>query len=126
MKIAISSSGQTLDADLDPRFGRCPYYIILDTDTDSYDVIVNNAASGSGGAGIQAAETVSHYGVRAVFTGQIGPNAYRVLAAAGIDCYTGCRGTIQDVVRSYQSGELQPTTKPTSPGHTGMGKKGRF
>jgi len=56
MKIAISSSGTSLDSNVDPRFGRCQYYIIYDTNTDSFEYVDNESRQAMGGAGIQASQ----------------------------------------------------------------------
>ena len=67
MKVAVTSEGATLDAAVDPRFGRAKYFILADTDADTFEAVDNvqnlNAASG---AGIQSAETVVNRGAEAV------------------------------------------------------------
>ena len=86
MKIAFTTSGQDLAAELDPRFGRAKNFLIYDTETKHFEVIDNqqnlNAAQG---AGIQAGQTIVKSGATALVTGHVGPKAYQVLAAAGID-----------------------------------------
>ena len=84
MKIAISATGSTLDAEVDPRFGRCQYFIIADPQTMEFEVVDNSSAMAAGGAGISAAQMIADKGVEAVLTGNCGPNAYQVLSAAGI------------------------------------------
>ncbi|MFA5317827.1 MAG: NifB/NifX family molybdenum-iron cluster-binding protein, partial [Dehalococcoidales bacterium] len=69
MKIAISANGQNLDAEVDPRFGRCRYFIIADTETGSFEALDNTSAMAAGGAGISAAQTIVGKGVEAVLTG---------------------------------------------------------
>jgi predicted Fe-Mo cluster-binding NifX family protein len=92
VKIAISAAGPTLDAEVDPRFGRCQYFIIADTETTDFEVINNASAMSSGGAGISAAQMIADKGVEAVLTGNCGPNAYQVLSPAGIKVITGVSG----------------------------------
>ena len=58
MKIAISSTGPDLDAEVDPRFGRCECFVIVDSETKEFEVLDNQAGMKSGGAGIQAAQMV--------------------------------------------------------------------
>ena len=88
MKVGITSNGENLDSDIDQRFGRCKYFIIVDTETMDFEALSNENMMASGGAGIQAAQTIANKGVEAVITGNIGPNAFQTLAAAGIKIYT--------------------------------------
>jgi len=125
MKIGISSTGKDLDAQVDSRFGRCRYFLIVDTDTMSFEYISNESAMASGGAGIQAAQSVAKAGVEAVITGNMGPNAFQTLSAAGIKVVTGVSGTVKDAVEKYKKGELKETTAPSVGSHFGMGGSGR-
>jgi predicted Fe-Mo cluster-binding NifX family protein len=122
MKIAVSSTGRTLDASVDPRFGRCALFIIVDTDTMASTVVDNGSDSLSGGAGIQTARLLIEQGVAAVLTGNCGPNAYRTLNAAGVQVVVGCAGTVADVVAQYQSGSLRPTSGANVDSHAGLGR----
>ena len=83
-KIAVSSTGDNLDAQVDPRFGRCAYFIFVDTDTLKYEAVQNPNVSAASGAGIQTAQLVANKEVEAVLTGNVGPNAFQTLQAAGI------------------------------------------
>jgi predicted Fe-Mo cluster-binding NifX family protein len=94
MKVALSSSGKDLDSNVDPRFGRCPYFIIYDTDSDAFELLDNESRQAMGGAGIQAGQTIAKTGAKAVITGNVGPNAHRVLSSSKIDIYTGVSGKI--------------------------------
>ena len=89
MKIIITSQGKDLNSEVDPRFGRCQFFIILDTETNDFEVIENPNIHAGGGAGTQAAQTVAEKGAEAVLTGNVGPNAFMTLTAAGIIVYTG-------------------------------------
>lgn len=122
MKIAVSATEQGLDAQVDPRFGRCQYFIIVDPDTMEFEVVENTGAMASGGAGISVARTIAGKDVDAVLTGNCGPNAFQVLSAAGIKVVTMASGSVQDAVQSYKSGNLQPTSQPNVPGHFGGGR----
>ena len=119
MRIAVSASGSSLDAEVDPRFGRCQYFIIIDPDTMQFESVENSSAMASGGAGISAAQTIVSKGVEAVLTGNCGPNAYQVLSPVGIKVITGVSGRVRDAVQSYKSGNLEGSTQPNVPNHFG-------
>jgi predicted Fe-Mo cluster-binding NifX family protein len=118
MKIAITSSGSTLEAKVDPRFGRCKCFLIIDTVTESVEVVDNeqnlNAAQG---AGIQAAETVVRSGAAAVLTGHCGPKAFRTLSAANIVIYTGEEGTVAESMMHFKQGDLRAASDADVEGH---------
>ena len=107
MKIAISSKGGDLDAQVDPRFGRCRCFIVADPVTKAFEVMANTAATQSGGSGIQAAQMIANTGADAVMTGNLGPNAKDVLSAAGIKVYLGVSGTVREALQQYADGQLQ-------------------
>jgi predicted Fe-Mo cluster-binding NifX family protein len=121
MKICVSAIGNSLDVQIDPRFGRCPYFIIVDSETMQFEAVPNVASGAMGGAGIQAAQTIASKGVKVLITGNVGPNAFQALSAAGIKIVTGAFGTVRDVVEKYKRGELKETGAPTVGGHFGMG-----
>ena len=121
MKIGISSTGEDLNADVDPRFGRCKYFLFVDTDTMDFETVSNESAMASGGAGIQAAQTVAKEGVKTIITGNMGPNAFQTLSAAGIKVFTGANGTVKEAVEKYNKGELKETEAPNVDSHHGMG-----
>ena len=120
MKIAVSSSGTDQNAQVDPRFGRCQYFIIVDTDSGKTEAIPNAAQSAGGGAGIQAAQTIADQGAETVLTGNVGPNAHRALQAAKISVATGVSGTVSDAVKAFQEGKYTATDSPTVQSHFGM------
>lgn len=121
MKIAVSSTGKTLDSQIDPRFGRCAYYLVLDSDDMRVEVYPNESAAMGGGAGIQAAQFLASKGVQAVITGNCGPNAVQTLSAAGIELFAGEQGTVKDVVKKCVTGNLKSTSAATVDSHFGMG-----
>ncbi|MFA5015678.1 MAG: NifB/NifX family molybdenum-iron cluster-binding protein [Actinomycetota bacterium] len=123
MKVAITSSGPTLQSNVDPRFGRCPYYIIYDTEDGSFKAVENKSSLAAGGAGIQAAQNISNIKVEAVVTGNVGPNAFRVLSAASIKIYSGATGSVKDAIEKFKNGEYKETTGPDVGSHFGMGRK---
>ncbi len=119
MKVAITAGGQRLDDPLDQWFGLAKYLIIVDSDTNEVTVVNNvmniNAAEG---AGIQAAQNVSKFGAEAVITGNVGPKAFRALAAAGISVYLCRQGTVSDALRKFRAGELTEATGANVHGHS--------
>ncbi len=121
MKVCVSAVANSLDAQVDPRFGRCPYLVIVDSESMQFEAIPNMASGAMGGAGIQAAQTIASRGVKLLITGNVGPNAFQALAAAGIKIIIGASGTVRQVVEKYKRGELRETGTPTVPGHFGMG-----
>jgi len=121
LKVAVSAAAPSLDATIDPRFGRCSYFVIVDTDTMEFEALQNPAQYMGGGAGIQAAQTVANKGAKAVLTGSVGPNAYQALSAAGIQIITGVYGTVREAVMKFKQGELRSTFGPTAPMHYGIG-----
>ena len=122
MKICVSAASNSLDSPIDPRFGRCPYFVIVDSENMQFEVIQNTASGATGGAGIQAAQTIAGKGVKVLITGNVGPNAFQALSAAGIKIVTGAFGTVREVVEKYKRGELRETGAPTVGGHFGMGR----
>ena len=121
MKLCISSTGRNLSAAVDPRFGRAAGYILVDSDSGAFEYLENAAAMSGGGAGSRAAQTVINKGAQAVLTGNVGPNAFAVLSAAGIKMYTGVSGTVQAAVEAFKGGQLQSVDAPTAPAHAGTG-----
>lgn len=126
MRIAVSAMGADLSAQVDPRFGRCQYIIIVDPDTMEFEAMENSNIAAGGGAGIATAQTVVNKDVQAVLTGNSGPNAYQVLSAAGIPVITGVSGTVREAVEGYKTGRYQAASQPNVQAHAGMGGGGGF
>jgi predicted Fe-Mo cluster-binding NifX family protein len=124
MKVVVSSTGKDLDSEIDPRFGRCAYFILADTDTMAYEAFDNANLALGGGAGIQSAQFVASKGAKAVITGNCGPNAVRTLAAAGVEVIVGQSGSVRDAVQNYKTGKLKATTQANVADHYGMGGGG--
>ena len=124
MKVALSANGRDLNAQIDPRFGRCACFIIVDTDDMSFEAFDNESIALGGGAGIQAAQFVASKGAKVVITGQCGPNAVRTLSAAGIELFVGQTGTVREAVEKYKRGELRSATGANVADHYGMGRGG--
>ena len=122
MKICVSAFSGSLDAEVDSRFGRCAYFVIVDSETMEFNAVSNESSSAAHGAGIQAAQTVANMGVEVVLTGNVGPNAFSVLSAAGIKIVTGASGSVREAVEKYKKGQLKEVGNPTVDGHFGMGR----
>ena len=120
MKIAVSASAGNMDALVDPRFGRCAYFIIVEADESEikdHEAVQNTATQAARGAGITAAQIVANKGVESVITGNIGPNAFGVLSQTGIKIYTGVGGiSVKAAVEKLLAGELEETKAATGPG----------
>jgi predicted Fe-Mo cluster-binding NifX family protein len=125
LKICISSTGLDLNSQVDPRFGRCSYFLIVDIDKMDFETISNQSANSSGGAGIQAAQTVAKAGANVVITGNIGPNAFKTLSAADINVITGAYGNVKDVIEKYKKGELKISYSASVSNHFGMKTAGK-
>lgn len=120
MKVAISATGKDLEASIDERFGRSRYFIVVETDDMSYEVIENTNADLSTSAGIQSASLVASKGVEAVITGNCGPKAMQVFAETTISVITGQHGMIKNIVEKFKNGSLMPSTRGNVPGKSGV------
>ena len=121
MKIAVSATAPGLDAEVDPRFGRCQYFIIVDPESMEFEALDNSNAMASGGAGISTAQMIASKGVEIVLTGNCGPNAHHTLSAAGIKVITGVSGKINDAIEAFKAGEFKSSAQPNVGDHYGMG-----
>ena len=121
MKVAVSSNGDSLETQLDPRFGRCAFFLVVNPDDMSFEAFNNESAAQGGGAGIQAAQFLASQGVDAVITGNCGPNAVQTLAAAGVELFAGQAGIVKAVVEKFKKGNLSPTSAANVDSHFGMG-----
>jgi predicted Fe-Mo cluster-binding NifX family protein len=118
VKVAFSTSGDTLESPLDPRFGRAQKFLVYDTDGGAVKLIDNQQnLEAVQGAGIQAAQTIAKLGVECLVTGHCGPKAYRVLAAAGIKVFPTDAPTVAEALERFLGGRLQATSAPDVPGH---------
>ena len=117
-RVAVTSTGTTTDSRLDPRFGRCSHFIIFDG-SDEHRAMPNDAKDLGNGAGIQAAQRMIDNGVTAIVTGNVGPNAFRVLSEAGIRVFLSSSDTVRSALDKYRDGKLEEIGAPSSPGHHG-------
>ncbi len=121
MRIAVTSTGATLESSVDPRFGRCPYFLVVETEDSSFEAVANPNVSRDSGAGIQAAQLLADMGVQFVVTGNCGPNAYQTLTAARIGVIVGCTGSVLEVVENFKAGRYSTAPQANVVSHFGMG-----
>ena len=121
MKVAVSASEPSLDAMVDPRLGRCAYFVIVDSETMSFKGIENSSAASAQGAGIATAQMIAGEGVETVLTGNCGPNAYQTLEAGGIKVVTGVTGKVGDAVKDFVAGRYQQSSEANVASHFGTG-----
>jgi predicted Fe-Mo cluster-binding NifX family protein len=118
MKIAITSTGNSLDNEIDPRFGRAAFFIIYDTETKQVRFLENSQSLNTpAGAGIQAAQKIIDAGAQALLTGHCGPNAFRALDAAGVTIYINVSGLVQDAIQDFNKGKLEKAEKADVESH---------
>jgi predicted Fe-Mo cluster-binding NifX family protein len=118
MRLAITSTGEELDSNLDPRFGRTAYFIVVDPETMAFEVVGNSQNLNlPQGAGIQAGKTIADNKVDVLITGHCGPKAFKVLQKAGVKVMTGAGGTVTDAIAQFNNGELEISTESDVDGH---------
>ena len=120
MKIVVTAEGKDLNAPTSSRFGRCPTYIFVDSESMAFKAVPNPAMSAAGGAGIQAAQFVVEQGAKVALTANVGPNAMDVLQAAGVSVYMIQGGSVREAVEAYKAGQLQSAMGANVQSHTGM------
>jgi len=106
MRIAISASGKTLDSEVNPRLGRCEYFVIYNNESGETTAVENTGRHSVGAAGIATTKILNDLNVDAVLTGNVGPNAYTALEAAGITIYTGASGKVKDTIEQFRQNKL--------------------
>lgn len=118
MKIAVTSTGQDLDAPMDPRFGRAAYILIIDSETMAFEVLDNaENVNAFKGAGIQAAAMISDKHADVLLTGFCGPNAFKTLEAAKVKVAGDVSGTVREALAAYVEGSLKLVSEPNAQGH---------
>ncbi|MDK2917492.1 MAG: hypothetical protein PWQ37_225 [Candidatus Petromonas sp.] len=124
MRICVTSTGKEKDALTDRRFGRCVYFAIYDTETEEFTFVKNDGVNTAHGAGLAAAQKVIDEKADVVITGNLGPNAMKVLSASDIKVYQIMDGNIKDQIKYFKEGKLDTIDKP-GPSHAGMGNRNR-
>ncbi|HUT24845.1 MAG TPA: NifB/NifX family molybdenum-iron cluster-binding protein [Sumerlaeia bacterium] len=108
MKVAVTSQGEDLDTQVDPRFGRARNFVVVDTETGAFETHDNaQNLNASQGAGIQAARNVVEMGVNAVITGNVGPKAFAALQAGNVQVHIGAGGSVRQALEDFKAGRLQ-------------------
>ena len=120
MKICVTSVSDKLNAQVDPRFGRCKYFIIADSESMQFESVPNLALTSGSGAGIQAAQIFANNKVKVLIPGNVGPKAFQALSVAEIKIITGASGTVRNVIEKYNKGNFSETKGPTVGNHFGM------
>ena len=115
MKLAISSNDGKFDTPFSSRFGRCQYFIMIDTETREWEAKSNPAVNARGGAGPQAVQFLANNNVEAAISGRFGPNAYDSLAAAGIQAFGANEGTPEELLEAFLGGSLKQVNAATGP-----------
>ncbi|MEN8150614.1 MAG: NifB/NifX family molybdenum-iron cluster-binding protein [Planctomycetota bacterium] len=121
MRIALCSKGTDLDAEPSPVFGRCPYFLFVDDETEEVTAVANAAQNAGGGAGVQAAQTVVDNGAEVVLSGRVGPRAYEVLVQAGVRTYDAGTADAREAISKFRVGALSEVTSPASSRHDHQG-----
>lgn len=121
MNVAVAAAGMDLDAPTDPRFGRCQYFVLVNTETMAFEAISNVAAMQGSGAGIAAVQLVANAGAEAVIAANLGPNAYQALSAGGLKVYSAAGGTVREAIEALKGGQLSEISTANVPSHFGMG-----
>ena len=121
MIIAVTAAGGSLNAQVDPRFGRCPCFLVIDTESMDFEAIENPNMALGGGAGTQSGQLMAEKEVEFVLTGNCGPNAHQALSAAGIKIIVGCSGVVREVVERFKAGGLSVAGGPNVASHFGTG-----
>jgi len=121
MKIAVTSVGPSLDDQVEPRFGRCTYFLIIDPETMELETLKNPNIAAGGGAGIQSAQLMAERGVQAVLTGNCGPNAFQVFNASGIQVIVGISGPVRQAVEQFKAGAFTEASQANVESRFGTG-----
>ena len=123
MKVAVSAGSAGREALVDQRFGRCAYFVFVDTETGETISHANGAVASGHGAGVQAAQFVVGEGADTVISGRVGPNAFQVLSAAGVKVYQSAGQTVGEALEDLEAGKFEEVSGPTGPAHAGSRRR---
>ncbi len=123
MKIIVSSTGKNVESPLSTVFGRAEHYLLVDSEDFSSESFDNPAFNQSSGAGIQAAQFALKQNPAAIISMSIGPNAYEVLSAGSVSCYTASEGSVLEAMEAFNRGELKMMGAANASSHSGMARK---
>ncbi|MCD6550496.1 NifB/NifX family molybdenum-iron cluster-binding protein [bacterium] len=122
MKICICTTGAGLDSPVSPVFARAPYFLFIDSKTEKFKSVPNPVSQYGRGAGIAASQQVASEGAKIVISGNVGPNAFSLLKASGIEIYNGVGLTAQEALNKYKKGELTEISQAQGPFGMGFGR----
>jgi predicted Fe-Mo cluster-binding NifX family protein len=122
VRIVVTANGTNLEACVSPVFGRCSDLVFVDTDTMRFEAVVNPEGATLRGAGFEMAGFVVQCGAQAVVTGNVGPNTFGVLQAAGVPVYLCGGGTVREAIAAYKAVQLQLLGAASVPTHSGTQK----
>ena len=118
MKVAVTSQGEELSSEIDPRFGRAKWLVVVDTETGKSEVHDNSVnLNAAQGAGIQTGQNIANLGVEAVITGNVGPNAFKTLNTANVKIFLTEKQTVQDAIDSFKADKLKEVGQANVEGH---------
>jgi predicted Fe-Mo cluster-binding NifX family protein len=118
MKVAVTSQGKELTSEVDQRFGRAKFLLVVDTETGDFAVHDNEVnLNAIQGAGIQTGQNIANLDVEAVITGNVGPNAFKTLNAADVKIFLAERNTVAEAVESFKAGNLKEVDNANVEGH---------
>jgi len=108
MKIIITTISPNIQSEVDPRFGRGAYLLVVDPNTLEWQAHPNPGVSAPGGAGIKAAQFVVEQKVDAVISGDFGPHAFDALNASNVPMYVlGATRTVRNAIARFNAGQLE-------------------
>ncbi len=107
MRIGISSTNISLTENVYKRFGRCPVYIIYDTESGDCEYVYNYCRSFQKDPGTIAAQMFVNRDVKAVITEDIDSRSLKVLNESSIEVYSGYPGTCKEALDKYRDGKLK-------------------
>lgn len=126
MRIAIVSTGNSLESQASPVFGRCSHFVIVELDNNeikNVKSVENTSMRESGGAGIKSAQLIAGENVDILLSGAVGPNAFEVLKQFGIRVYRYVPGTVDENLKLFKGGKLEEISVPEN--ISGRGGRGR-
>ncbi len=124
MKVAVTAKGKDIGSPVDPRFGRCPYFVVVDIDTMATEGLENPGALAGTGAGVAAAQIIADAGAEAVISNVVGPHAFTALNEGDITVYGGAAGSVKSAIEMWKNGQLQQLDVPNAPLEAGAQRRG--
>ena len=124
MIVCITSEGENPDSQIDPRFDRADYFIIVDLESGKLEAVRNEHAGEMGGVGVRSAQLMADKGVSCIITGHVGPNAFKALQSFKVEIFTGASGTVKETLEKYKKGELKKAESADAVEKSGLKKGG--